>query len=582
VQEVPNGAARRGRSRLRLLATRARAASPTLAEGASAVASALLLLFAFPDFGAWPLAWVALAPLLLTIARRPRAPQSFLSGLLAGTLFFYTSCHWLTYPMIRYAEFPAWLAHVLLLPAALAGGLFPALFALALSRMCVRWGAAALFVAPALWAACEWARLGVVGQLWNAVGYSQAFEPSVIQAARFGGVYAVSFLVLAVNAALAYALLKRDSRSALASLAIVACVALLILGFDQTTPPRTTGETAAVVVAVQPNVIPDFNRSTSEYDALTRRHFELSDAALRALDEGDAHLSPSSQVVDSPSSQIVDSSSQVIDSQSSRVAASPSSGVVSLTPARVVVWPESPMNFSFDRAGGFREKVVRFVRERRASLLLNSLEPAAGGGGYNAAVLVNEKGMLAAQYDKIRLMPFGEYVPLPRWIPGADAVRGVVGDFTPGERYTLIPLGEGEGRPRAGVFICLESAYPDITRRLTREGADVLIEITNDAYQGDTAVMRQHLSNAVFRAVETGRTLLRVTNTGISAHVTPRGEVTDETGRFQEAVRTWPVAHSDGAQTFYARFGDAFVAACAFVGLLAVALTLRRKRTVRY
>jgi apolipoprotein N-acyltransferase len=560
VQEVSNGAERRVRGRLRLLASRARAASPTPAEASAAVASALLLLFAFPDFGAWPLAWVALAPLLFNIARRPRAPQAFLSGLLAGTLFFYTSCHWLTFPMIRYAEFPAWLAHVLLLPAALAGGLFPALFALALARLCRRWGAAALFVAPALWAACEWARLGVIGQLWNAVGYSQAFEPSVIQAARFGGVYAVSFLVLVVNAAVAYALLRRNLRGALVSLAALACVALLLLGLDRTPTPHTTGETAALVVAVQPNVIPDFNRSTSEYDALTRRHFELSDAALRTLDEGDA-AAPSSHVVASASSQVATSAA---------------------TPARVVVWPESPMNFSFDRAGGFRQQAVRFVRERHASLLINSLEPAAGGGGYNAAVLINEKGLLAAQYDKIRLMPFGEYVPLPRWIPGADAVRGVVGDFTPGERYTLIPLGEGEGRPRAGVFICLESAYPYITRRLTREGADVLIEITNDAYQGDTAVIRQHLSNAVFRAVETGRTLLRVTNTGISARVTPRGEVSDETGRFQEAVRVWPVARSDGAQTFYARFGDAFVAACAFISLLAVALTLRGKKAVRY
>jgi apolipoprotein N-acyltransferase len=514
---------------------------PTLAEWASAVASALLLLFAFPDFDAWLLAWVALTPLLFQIARRPRAPQSFLMGLLTGTLFFYTSCHWLTFPMIRYAEFPAWLAHLLLLPAALAGGLFPALFALALARLCKRWGASALFLAPPVWAACEWARLGVIGQLWNAVGYSQAFEPSLIQAARFGGVYAVSFLVLAFNAALAYVLLQRTRRSVLTCLAVAASVALVILAFDLTRAPQALAGTAAVVVAVQPNVIPDFKRSESEYDALKRRHFELSERALIALDQSGNDVS---------------------------------------TP-RVVVWPESPMNFSFDRSRSFREEAVRFVGERRTSLLFNSLEPAAGGGGYNAAVLVNERGLLAAQYDKIRLMPFGEYVPLPRWMPGADSVRGVVGDFTPGERYTLIPLGEGAGRPRAGVFICLESAYPYITRRLTREGADVLIEITNDAYQGDTAVLRQHLSNAVFRAVESGRTLLRVTNTGVSARITSRGEVSDETGRFQEAVRTWPVSRSDGGETFYARFGDSFVAACACLSLLALILTAKRRRQFR-
>ncbi|MDT5262951.1 MAG: apolipoprotein N-acyltransferase [Acidobacteriota bacterium] len=551
--------ATRARAGLKLLSTRARAALPTLAESASAIASALLLLFAFPDFGAWPLAWVALTPLLYRIARRPRAPQSFLSGLLMGTLFFYTSCHWLTFPMIRYAEIPAWRAHILLLPLALAGGFFPALFALALSRLCARWGASALLLAPPVWAACEWARLGVIGQLWNAVGYSQAFTPALIQAARFGGVYAVSFLVLAFNAALAYVLLKRTPRSALASLAVVVCVALLILAFDRTRAPQTLSGTAAVVVAVQPNVIPDFNRSESEYDALKRRHFELSERALDALDESGAVGSATASTAQGNATGEVNS-----------VGVSP--------PPRVVVWPESPMNFSFDRSRSFREEAMRFVSERRASLLFNSLEPVAGGGGYNAAVLINEKGLLAAQYDKIRLMPFGEYVPLPRWMPGADSLRGVVGDFTPGERYNLIPLGEGKNRPRAGVFICLESAYPYITRRLTREGADVLIEITNDAYQGDTAVLRQHLSNAVFRAVETGRTLLRVTNTGVSARITPRGEVSDETGRFQEAVRTWPVARSDGGETFYARFGDSFVAACACLSLFALALTAKRRR----
>src|SRR5207253_11081005 len=125
----------------------------------------------------------------------PPAPRSFFTGWLAGTVFFYASCHWLTFPMIRYAEIPAWLAHVLLLPAALAGGFFFGLFAAGLARACARWGTNALLLAPPLWAACEWARLVVIGQLWNALGYSQAFRPALIQSARFGGVYAVGFLI---------------------------------------------------------------------------------------------------------------------------------------------------------------------------------------------------------------------------------------------------------------------------------------------------------------------------------------------------------------------------------------------------
>ena len=528
VSTDPGALRRRRLARLRTLL-------PSPAGLLCAAASALLLVFAFPDFGAWPLAWVALAPLLFHVARRPRAAQSFLSGWLAGTLFFYATCYWLTYPLIHSAGIPAPPAFLLLLPPAAAGGVFPALSALALSRLCARLGAAALLLAPAVWVACEWARLGVIGQLWNAVGYSQAFRPGLIQSARFGGVYAVSFLVVAFNAAVAYALLKRSARGALASLAAVACVGLAVCGASSTKAPGAERATSAHVVAVQPNVIPDFGRSEAEYQALRRRHFELSDEGLRALE-----------------------------------------GVTEGTP-RVVVWPESPMNFTLERDRRFREELTGYVGSRGVSLLFNSLEPAAGGGGYNAAVLVNEKGLPAAQYDKIRLMPFGEYVPLPRWLPGVGMLGGVVGDFTPGERYTLIPLGSAEGSPRAGTFICLESAYPDITRRLTQEGADVLVEMTNDAYQGDTAILRQHLSNAVFRAVETGRPLLRVTNTGVSARIDERGRVSDETGRFVEAVRAWPVARSDGGRTFYVRFGDAFALACAFVTLLALASTLRRR-----
>lgn len=507
---------------------------PTLAETSLATLSAALLVLAFPDFDLWPLAWVGLVPLLFAITRRTHAPRAFLLGWLTGTLFFYASCHWLTYPMIHYAGIPAWLAYPLLLPGALAVGFFPALCAAALARLYMRWGARALFIAPALWASLEWARLGVTGQLWNAVGYSQAFVPQFIQSARFGGVYAVGFLVVSFNAALAYTLLKHERRAVLTSAAVLAAVVLIVVGFNLTSTPDAESEPGAMVVAVQPNVIPDFDRPASEMAALTRQHFAASERALGALDE---------------------------------------------RPARVVVWPESPMNFSFARNAEFRETASRFTRVHRASLLFNSLEPAPGDGAYNAAVLINEEGRLVAQYDKIRLMPFGEYVPLPSWLPGSGSVRGIVGEFTPGTRYALMPLGgEKAGAPRAGVLICLESAYPHITRRFTQEGADVLIEITNDAYQGDTGVLRQHLANAVFRAVETGRPVLRVTNTGLTARISPRGELSDAIEKYTLGARAWPVARSGGGETFYVARGDGFVAACSIVSLLAVALSFRKRR----
>lgn len=527
----------------------------------------MLLVLAFPDFGLWPLAWIALAPLLAVVARRPRAPQAFLLGWTTGTLFFYASTHWLTYPMIHYAGLPAWVAYPLLLPGALVVGLFPALAMFVVARACARWGARALFVAAPAWVAAEWARLGATGQLWNAIGYSQAYVPELIQGASIGGVYLVGFLIVTVNAALAYLALRRDARSAALAFASIGGVALLIYAFDSAREPFEDERPGVVVVALQPNVIPNFKRKAAEHLALTDRHFESSERALMALDEGGAAAFASETFF----------GGSAFDA---RAGASAETANLHGLP-RVVVWPESPMNFSFARNARFRERVARFTEDSRASLLFNALEPDGKDGGYNAAVLVNEEGRLAVQYDKIRLLPFGEYVPLPSWIPGAKYVRGVVGDFTPGTRFTLMPLGNGADAPRAGVFICIESAYPYIARTFARDGADVLINLTNDAYQGDTAVMRQHLANAVYRAVETGRPLLRVTNTGITARITSRGEVQDATLKFQTAIRVWTVARSDGRKTFYVEHGDMFVAACSVASLMALALTFGRARRVR-
>jgi apolipoprotein N-acyltransferase len=231
---------------------------------------------------------------------------------------------------------------------------------------------------------------------------------------------------------------------------------------------------------------------------------------------------------------------------------------------RLLIWPESPMNFTYGSDSQLREMLAAFAKAHHTSVLLNSQELAPNDGIYNSALLINEQGSLVAQYDKIRLLPFGEYVPLPRWVPGAGLIKAIVGDFTPGANYRLMPV----GNVRAGVFICIESAYPAIARRFTAEGADVLINISNDGYLGPTAVLRQHLANAVFRAVENGRPVLRVTNSGITAFITPAGEVRDATEGFKPEVRRWSIARAETSPTFYARHGDVFVTVCAVLSLL--------------
>lgn len=498
-----------------------RAAVPGSREIALAAAAAVLTIFSFPDFNLAFLAWVGLAPLLLAVFRARTSFRAFLLGWLWGTIFFYGTCWWLTYPMIHYAHFSAWFAYPLFLLPILLVGLFPAISCGLIARVIQRFGPVAIFVAPLIWISTEWLRYVVTGQLWNTLGYSQAFHPALIQSARFGGVYAVSFLMVLSNCAIAHLLFRRTFILPAVWLVIIIVVITASSGvLTQRPEVRRVPTHEVLVVAVQPNVPMDLSGATQPMDELLERHLALSSKAL-----AEARNEPAN--------------------------------------TRLVIWPESPMNFSYTRDLHLREVVGNFARMNRTSVLLNSLEPARGGGDQNSALLINEEGVIAARYDKIRLMPFGEYVPLPRWLPGASSVRGLVGEFTPGSSYTLMPLGAF----RAGVFICIEAAHPSIARRFVHEGADVLINISNDGYLGPTPVMRQHLSNAIFRAVENDRDLLRVTNTGITAYISSNGQTRDETAGFQPEVRTWTIGAKDAGTTFYSRHGDVSVYGCVLISL---------------
>jgi apolipoprotein N-acyltransferase len=509
---------------------RIRVAAPSLGNCFVAVVSAALLILSFPDFDLSPLAWLTLAPMFLLVVRRPQMGRAFFLGWIFGTVFFYGSCYWLTYSMIHFGGISAWLSFLLLLPGAALLALFPALSLAVLARAINKWGTAALFVSPFLWSAMEWARLQTTGQLWNALGYSQAYHPSIIQVASWGGVYGVGFLIVIVNTAIAFALTKRNVRSSVITAAVILLVAVVMLLANKSSHSRASdndNQPGVVVVAVQPNVPMDLVKSDEDMRKLTVRHFELSESALRAV------------------------------AQDGR--------------PKLVIWPESPMNFAYGGDDQLRAVLANFARANNTSIVLNSQEVAPNDGIYNSAVLINQEGSLVAQYDKIRLLPFGEYVPLPEWVPGAELISGIVGDFTPGTNYRLMSV----GGVRIGIFICIESAYPSIAQRFADEGADVLINISNDGYLGPTAVMRQHLANAVFRAVESGRPLLRVTNTGITAHITPRGEVKDPTQGFRPEVRTWKIAPTKSPKTFYAVHGDRFAAGCAVLSLLIFVLSLR-------
>ena len=504
---------------------------PTWSEWGAAGASALLLILAFPNFEFASLAWIGLVPLLVAVVRRPSPVRALILGWATGTVFFYVTCYWLTYSMIHYGGLPTVVAYLLLAPGAIVVALFPGLAIMLVALVIKRWGQWAVLLAPVFWSAFEWFRLGVTGQLWNALGYSQAFHWLLVQPANWGGVYAVSFLIVAVNAAIVLLVTKRTPWRIAAALSVVVFViGLIILSRFLAVESFTSSDVPSMcVVAVQPNVPMTLAKSAEELKELRERHLLLSLNGLKQCSGADR---------------------------------------------RLVIWPESPMNFTYATDKTFQQLVTKFSMENGTYLLFNSLEPAPEDGAYNSAVLINGDAPIV-QYDKIRLMPFGEYVPLPQWLPGASLITGLVGDFTPGNKYTLMPV----GYYRAGVFICIESAYPWIAREMTSRGADLLINISNDGYLGPTAVMRQHLANTVFRAVENGRPLMRVTNTGLSAHIDAQGKIEDVTRGFESDVRVWTYVPSQ-ADTIYTRRGDLFVQICAAItGIVFIVALVSSRRS---
>lgn len=507
-----------------------------------ALISALMLALAFPDTEAVRLAWLAFVPLLAALYFGcDDLRRTFIAGWLFGTVYFIGTVWWLTYSPINYGGFPAWLAYILLVGVCMYVGLFPALFAVLAAWMFRRFGKWAAMAAPFIWVMTEYLRYWLSGNSWNAVGYSQAFgESPLLSLASVGGVYLVSFAVILINAAVFIAIVlgheaaqrREGLRGMAAPLAIFAVLtAAVVLGRTLTLNPPATNAGEHNVVVVQVDV-PMAGLTLEKWRKLRERHVEMTEAALAEI-------------------------------KTSPLAAN----------RTTVVFPESPMNFMYEDDMEFRRFLADFVSRNDIELLFNSAEPDPATDRYfNSAVMVDKYGREIVQYDKIYLVPFGEFVPGPL----RGIVPGLIGSFASGYNYNLFPLGDA----KAGVMLCYESNFGQLSRRLVGDGADVLIEMTNDGYLGETPVLRQHLASAVFRAVETNRPVIRATNIGITSYVDNRGRVLESAPVYQEAIRIWQTGRSAGDKTLYVRFGDwmAWLGVFVTLGLIAAAVFSRRTK----
>jgi apolipoprotein N-acyltransferase len=239
----------------------------------------------------------------------------------------------------------------------------------------------------------------------------------------------------------------------------------------------------------------------------------------------------------------------------------------------LIVWPESPAPF-YSSDPIFRGAISTLARNADAWVLTGSIGIRGSGQGsaaqiYNSAALVSPSGDWVSRYDKVHLVPFGEYVPFKRIFAFAGGLTKEVGDFSPGD--SRMPL--AAGGIKLGVFICYESIFPDEVRQFAANGAQVLVNVSNDGWYGDSGAYAQHLKQARMRAIENARWLLRDTNTGATAFIDPMGRVVTSVPRKVRTTLTETYALSD-TTTFYTRHGDWFAYLCAIISLVALLMRL--------
>jgi len=496
-----------------------------------AVASGLLLSAAFPTLDLEPLAWVGLVPALLAAdAVAPR--RAFGVGWLTGFVFYLATCYWIAYTITKYTAVPLVLAIGVLVVMAAALACYHGAFVGGLRWIESR-GLSPLWMAAPLWVTLEWLRSWFfIGFPWAALGYSQYRYHDLVQIVEVTGVYGVSALLVLFNVVAAAVLRERGHQMRRLVLALVV-LTLLVTALPfwgrwraATLVERPPAGTLRVAIA-QGNIEQDHKWDPAYQGETMERYRQLTIAAAAAQPD-------------------------------------------------LVVWPETATPFFFQQSGELRQSVLDIASRLHVHLVFGSPAFRQDDGALeelNRAYLVSPDGMEVATYDKMQLVPFGEYVPYASVFFFVSRVVEAIGTIVPGVVPTVFQLPTA----RFGVPICYEDVFPALTRRFVHDGADFLVNITNDAWYGPTSAPHQHLAQATFRAIELRVPLVRAANTGISALVDPDGRIRWRGPLFETIFHVDEIAWP-GVETFYARFGDVFAWGCALIVLAAVVVGATRRR----
>ncbi len=512
----------------------------------SALVSGTLLFLSFPKFDLWPLAWMAIIP-LLAILHNVSRKQAFWYGWLTGTVYFLGCVYWVTHTMVLYGNLPLTVSILIMLLLVIYLGTYVGLFSYFYKWMMDTLPLTLqLFVGSALWVALEWLRGHLLtGFPWALLGYSQYQILPVIQISDLTGVYGVSFLLVATNIALSFLLrtilfsqkprdhLKRILNPLLASGVLISLV--LVYGFFRLTILSEQAASRNLRVGLIQGNINQAQKWDPVYQQETLDIYK--DLTLQA------HL------------------------QQPRL--------------DLVVWPETATPFIFEQERIYREELMAFTQDQQTPLLFGSLAIGSKSNRFdadrsrlfNSAYLLSATGNPIVRYDKIHLVPFGEYVPLSSLLFFIHKMVEGIGDFGPGQEFTVME----SSRARFGVVICFEVIFPELVRKFVRQGAQFMATLTNDAWFGRSSAPYQHFSMVVFRAVENRVPFIRAANTGITGSIDATGRIQETTHLFTKTYLVQEINLKE-VRSFYTQYGDLFAYLCGIIALVTIISCLRREQ----
>ena len=501
------------------------------------------------------LVWIAPLPLLVALTSETCLWRAFLLGYLCGAIFLAGSCYWFVYVMRRYGEMGPLLAVGVLVLFLIVFSVFFGGYALAQATLARRSKDWALAAAPFLWVAMEVARTYLItGFPWNLLGY--AVKPvGLRQLASVTAVYGLSFLVTSVSAVIAWWLLDLRRPKRIAVLASLLVSLALADHFQFFLPPPHISGSARRTFMLQPNI--PLDESKLEKWIPWQNPDKLNQLVNTTVQTACAGL--------------------VSSSETGFPDCSGNPSVIASRP--LVIWPENPAPFYFGRDPVFRKAMETMATHSGAYVITGTVMfDASGRQPRNSAVVLDPQGRVVLVYDKIHLVPFGEYVPWWAFPSLVGKITFEAGSFLPGTEYKIAETPAGG----IGVFICYESIFPQLVRRLVANGAEVLVNISDDGWFGNSAAGLQHLEMARMRAIENGRYLLRDTNDGVTAIIDPRGEIVKRLPRYEERVLSGSFYFVTG-HTFYTEHGDVFAWLCVAIaaGMILGSIFVRRKRSDR-